>query len=530
MDITLLNQRSDKASRAMSKKFLLITIVLLGFGLIYRLILTSSGNFIFNMDNARDALDVREMVVLGKQRLIGPTSGIEGFFNGPAWYYLLAVPFALTSGDPYAAVVLMIILWLIGGYFLLKLVSRWGMLAVFIVGSLWLSSNYVMLTTLYAFNPNPVILLSPLFIYLLKQYLKTNSLILSFGVWFLGGLFFNFEMAYGVFMPVIILGAIVLSGQKRYLRTRNFWIGGGAFLITVLPQILFEFRYHFAMTKAILKHLTENAGGRPSFNPLVHLITITQVYFTTLSATLMNWKVLTFGVLASFLVVMIKLFKTKTLGVDKAVVISLLMIVIPFLGQVILPMNVAPWHVGGAMAAAILLVGFVIYQLNLLGGSVKVITFFCSIVIVLLAFNNLEVGKNIFSKPKSDDPSSFRNEIAAIDYVYQYAKGKNFRVYIYLPSVYDYPYQYLFWWYGQSKFGYLPTDYAYLPNKPEYIKQKEKFDNGIKPTPSDLVFLIKEPDYPERRKLWENNFASLPLISSLKLGPLDIEIRKEIKR
>src|SRR5229473_1050610 len=62
-------------------QFLIIFILLIG--LVFRLLITSNGNFLFNMDNARDMLDVREMVVLHKLRLIGPTSGIAGIYTGP---------------------------------------------------------------------------------------------------------------------------------------------------------------------------------------------------------------------------------------------------------------------------------------------------------------------------------------------------------------------------------------------------------------------------------------------------------------
>jgi K+-transporting ATPase c subunit len=95
----------------MGKPLILIIIFFLIFGIIYRLILTSGGNFIFNMDNARDMIDVREMVVLGHLRLIGPTSGLECFYNGPGWYYFLSLPFVLSGGHPYGAVLLMIVFW-----------------------------------------------------------------------------------------------------------------------------------------------------------------------------------------------------------------------------------------------------------------------------------------------------------------------------------------------------------------------------------------------------------------------------------
>src|SRR3989344_8392703 len=115
-------------------KKLIISVLLVG--VIFKLSLSSDGRFLFNMDNARDLIDVREMVVLKKLRLIGPSTAIEGFFNGPAWYYLLAIPFVLSQGDPYSTIILQIIFWVIGGYFLLKIVSKWSMFLVVPIGFL----------------------------------------------------------------------------------------------------------------------------------------------------------------------------------------------------------------------------------------------------------------------------------------------------------------------------------------------------------------------------------------------------------
>ena len=140
---------------------LLIVIILIT-GVLFRLALTANGNFLFHMDSARDMVDVREMVILKKIRLIGPTSAIDGLFSGPAWYYLLSVPFILSGGDPYAAILMQIILWAIGGFFLLKLVSSWGKWLIVPIGFIWIASNHIVLTSFYAFNPTPVMLLSPL--------------------------------------------------------------------------------------------------------------------------------------------------------------------------------------------------------------------------------------------------------------------------------------------------------------------------------------------------------------------------------
>src|SRR3989338_5489558 len=123
------------------------------------------------------------------------------------------------------------------------------------IGILWVASNYVVLTNLYAFNPNPVVLLTPLFVYLLVEYLQKNKGIFIIIAWFLAGLFFNFEMNFGIFMPVIILVSIVLTKNIHFLRQKWFWVGVGAFILTLLPQIIFDLRHEFLMSKAILKYL-----------------------------------------------------------------------------------------------------------------------------------------------------------------------------------------------------------------------------------------------------------------------------------
>ena len=56
-------------------------------------------------------------------------------------------------------------LWVVGGFFLLKLVAKWNWWLIFPVGALLVAADYIVLTNLYAFNPNPVTLLTPLFIF-----------------------------------------------------------------------------------------------------------------------------------------------------------------------------------------------------------------------------------------------------------------------------------------------------------------------------------------------------------------------------
>lgn len=505
----------------MKKVIFLILII----GILLRLDFTADNRFLFNMDNARDMVDVREMVVLKKLRLIGPTSAIEGFYNGPFWYYLLAIPFILSGGNPYASILMEISLWVIGGFFLLKLVARWGRWLIIPIGAIWVASNYIVLTNLYAFNPNPIPLLTPLFIYLFIEYLNKSKPLFIIFVWFLAGLFFNFEMNFGVFTPAIIIVSLLLTKKLKFLKDKYFWIGVVVFIATLLPQLLFDFRHQFIMSKSVIKFLSEDK--QTSFDILRKIQIVSESFYNVFVATLMNRKILSLGILLLAIPVF-KKFLSKD-NRDILVTVCLVYTFLPFLIFLIAPVTPSPWHLGGEVVASLILIAFMLskfWQMNFLG---KLLSLFLSLLLVL--YPTLEVS-NYFLKNRQNpnlDPSLLKNELQAIDFVYTFAKGQNFKVYTYLPSVYDYPYQYLFWWIGLKKYGYIPGEYVYSPNKPQYIPSQDKFQ-GEKDNFSGLVFLIKEPDRIGYRTAWENDYKDMVFVSKEMIGPIEVEVRKDIKK
>lgn len=506
-----------------------LIILILAIGIIYRLLLTADGKFLFNLDTGRDMVDVREMVILGKPRLTGPGSAIEGFYNGPAWYYLLAIPFAVSGGDPYASVLMEIVLWAIGGFFLIKLTLRWGVLPALVAGALWISSNYIVLVTLYAFNPNPVTLLMPLFIYLLEKYLKEGKIIYSIGSFLMAGLFFNFEMNFGFILPLVIFVTVLLA-NKKLLKSISFWLGSLFFIFSLVPQILFDLRHEFIFRKSILKHLESSGINQADYLEKANIV-VTK-FFDVLSSVLINMPILTF---IAFILIVVTLLVLSKKGKwrEPEIIIPVLLVILPIASYIFLPVTVNSWHLGGVMVAGILLLSISIAKISQLK-ELWLIPKVLGVILIVFSFLNIvHFFKEDFRKPSSD-PSVFKNEIMSIDYIYQEANGKNFKVYIYMPSIIDYPYQYLIWWYGLKAYGYLPKDYAYAPDKPKYISEKENFSATElelkKREDSNLVFLIKEPDRNNTRHLWENTFKGLELVSSEKIGPNIVEIRKDISQ
>lgn len=507
----------------MGKIFLILFILFLG--VLYNFKITYGGNFTFNMDFAADMVNVREMVILQKPRLIaGGSGGIEGLFYGPGWYYLLSIPFVFSSGDPYGVVIMQIILWVIGGYFLLKLTSRWGLGAILVAGSIWIASHYIVTAMRVPFSPNSIIFLTPVFIFMLLEYIKSGKARYCIGSFFLGGFFFNSEMAYGLFVPLIIT-ALVFILNKNLLKKRVFWVGSTFFFLWLVPQILFDLRHDFLLSKAIFSYFNKSLTENADYNLLSKIAITVKTYYAAFSADLMNRKILIWLTVPALLFVLLKDLKKETIKKEPLLLTGIIIISIPFIGQILSPAKMMLWHTTNFVAVVPILIGYLVYRLSRISSIHNV--FSLIIIITILYLSIISLRDNYMTiKALRADPAFYNNEIDAIDYVYKYANGQNFKVYTYLPSVYDYPYQYLFWWYGQKKYGYLPAEYTYSPDKPSYVPSQDKF-LGSNDKFSGLVFLIKEPDRNYTRPGWEGAFIGMEKIEKIILGPLEVEVRKE---
>ncbi len=514
----------------LNKKMNFFILTILAVGLIYRLFISSNGNFIFNMDNARDMVDVREMVILKHLRLIGPTTSVDGVFYGPAWYYIQSVPFIFSGGNPYASILMEIMFWAIGGYFLLTLVNKnYGMLSTFAVGLIWIASNFILLGSQYAFNPNPILFLTPVFIWSLLKFSETKKMFYQVMAFFLGGLFLQFSVPVGIFTTVVIVIYSGFTEGLKFFKTRAFFLGVLSFIATLVPQFVFDLRHGFPMTQALLEYRS-TSHGQIITDPALRFPQILKSFYSVLLPTFQNFELFTKIIIIGFILSLLRILRKEKIFDDKLTLLCILLVAVPLIGFIPLKVDLLGWYFNASIVASIFLVGFVLKTLQ----NVKVMGNIGAYTLVAILFiNTTQNIKNyvLDAQNSNSNNSILRNELSAIDYTYKEANGKNFKVYVYMPSVIDYPYQYLYWWHGTNKYGYLPEDYAYLPNVPEYIKQKEKFsastDDLRKREDSNLIFLIKEPDQIGQRHLWENSFKNLPTLSTKNFGSIIVETRKE---
>jgi len=217
-------------------------------------------NFLyFTWDQGRDAWMLRH-ILQGDFTLIGPTSGLQGFFLGPLWYYLGVPGYVLTRGNPYGISLWYIalsclalpIFWLIAHTLYSKKEDKpWALimsyLLAFLPGSVQGST----------FIWNPLVslpLVAGAFYALLQARHSRVWLTLAFFLW---ALTLQSEFAYAIFF----IGPLWLSIPwiRQKIDWRDFLSTAAAASITFVPQAFFELRHQFIMSKALVNHLQNPA-------------------------------------------------------------------------------------------------------------------------------------------------------------------------------------------------------------------------------------------------------------------------------
>ena len=497
----------------------LIFFAALVLSLVIKILSVWGNNFPLTYDQGRDLVDLRQMVITHTPRLVGPTTSINGVLLGPFYYYFLLIPFLIFGGSPMAIVIWQIIWYQLAVlilWFVLKKKSLTQANLVGIVLSLLPTGFY---TARYFWNANAMPIFTILFIATLVYSQENRSPKKSFLVGLISGLSLQVEAAFGIlFFPFTLLFFLL----KRF-SFKNIFASIVGFVITLLPQALFEMRHDFLMTKTLLAEFTGKAailGEKLSFSDRLPerelrfintLRDTNHIPFETLSIIYPILLVLGILYLIS---------KYRKNIPNNLTLLTLSFFIFSCIFYLFFPLGIKTWYILGlSIPAAIFFVSVIerIFSKNIFG---KILVF----VFIFFTFQNtlkahLEYLDKNFLKP-SDNPSNLMNEIKAVDWVYQEAGGQGFRVYSYLPAIYDYPLQHVFWWYGTKTYGYQPEDIAYLPGQPEYIQKGERAWTKRKLTKDGTpVFLIIQGDseHSEFFQGWMGNFSKLCPVKETKI-------------
>ena len=234
------------------------TILALTF--LIRILPVLGNNFYFTMDQAEDALYIREMLVRHKLPLLGPQTGIDGIYAGPGWYYFIAPGYALFRGHPFGAVLMVILLNVslvcLIMHTIAKELSR--NVAIF-VGAALLTSWWFFDTSRYAFNPFPLVFLGFWLVLLLTDFVrKHRKKYLWAGV--AVGLAFNTEIAGAMALFLFYLTIGVWGVKKRIHTWKNFMLSLLIFSFFLTPYIVSELTSRFSQTHIIMNELFDPHG------------------------------------------------------------------------------------------------------------------------------------------------------------------------------------------------------------------------------------------------------------------------------
>lgn len=237
-----------------------IAILIVGMALFSRFSNTAEYLY-FITDQGRDAIKLQN-IANGDLTLIGPTSGLAGFYLGPLWYYLGVPGYLISNGSP-----LGISQWYIALACLSIPLWYWLTQTLFPKSRSWQLASFALLALIpgsvagSTFIWNPLISL-PLMALALLSLIKARSsrwwLILAF---LSLGLTLQSEFAYVIFLLPPLYLLIFWIRQK--ISVLDYVVAAIAVAVTFIPQIIFEVKHSFLMSKALLTGVTSSEGSIP---------------------------------------------------------------------------------------------------------------------------------------------------------------------------------------------------------------------------------------------------------------------------
>lgn len=420
----------------MKYKVLLIIVFLIGFYL--RIMFLPKGGLTFSYDQGRDAFIIGQ-ILRGDFKIQGPPASTPGLFHGPFYYYLLAPAYLIGHGNPYYAAVWLALLSsltiLVVYYFSLNLFNN---PKISLILALLFAVSYEQ--TQYATwlsNPSPAVLTVSLLYFGLWAWMNNKN-------WgsILSGLALGLSVHSDIFFLYHLPVIFILWARGRLKNFSLFFFS----LISVLATfIISEVKFGFPAIKGLtnLFILQDAAVSNRTFVDSLHI-------YLDQFAKLVGYNLFPLnlgyaGVIGAILV--ISLVKSKFRYKD-------LLLLYVFSSAFASPFGgtSTPFLNAGLGMAVFLLLGFLLSQskrwLFWVGSFVFLVSNLFSV------YTHNPRGQTLFA---IQPDLNLKNELAAIDYIYSSQSGRPFSLNtITAPLYINTAWSYLFNWYGQSKYHYLP--------------------------------------------------------------------------
>lgn len=434
----------------MKKTYIALAIILTVAALL-RIPLVAQGFFSFTYDQGRDLLAASQILKAHKIPLIGPTTGLQGIFYGPWWYYFLVPLFVVAKGNPTGITLAFSIIGIINVFLSFVFIKKitGSNLAALGVALITAMSQVFLTSSSQIWNPSLVLPLMLVYVYSLVKIFEGHA-----KLWFLLlGLSSAAVMESGAAFGIVLIISTILSFtffSKDFFKKNIFFFFLGLAII-FFPRIIFEFRHNFLITKSAIAWLNHPRVFQEKLN-------IFQRFFVRIDLLDLNFaqtftrsnKFFTFVPLSAIIFCLIasklKIFKKKIFKFLGVVTIFIL------LAFTIYPDALWDYYLVGLPQISLTLFGISIA--HLLSYAKKLALFILTLTIIL-GFDTKLLSP--FSITWLGDGAIYRNQKMVLDYIAS-QKPQNYSFYAYTPAIFDYPFDYLVAWYSKRGLIEKPKD------------------------------------------------------------------------
>jgi 4-amino-4-deoxy-L-arabinose transferase-like glycosyltransferase len=431
---------------------LLSLLVLFVIGLFLRTYLIGQ-NLFFGPEQGRDMLVVKSIVLDHKFVLIGPTTAVEGIFHGPLYYYLCAIPFFLSKGNPLFIALFFIFLNALSVFLVYLVGKELFSKRIGLIASLFFTFSFgAVVMARWLSHPPLIIPVSCLFFLFLAKFIKgNNKYLIPTAVIY--GIATQTEFSNLIIFTFIAFFAVVIF-RKRFLEQKIINLIIAITLVILLPIfnfVLFDLRHDFLITRSLIK----SQAHRPQFvGYFLHTLTgsigqFMQVFSDVVTPTHLLIAAMIF--VAAFFTLIKLRGKYKT-----GETLMLIWLLSPFVAFILLRYNPLYHYFTASIIALVILIAVLVDSLLSFRKEVGLIA-----IGILIAVNvwSLHVylpnNLNVFFQSTQPD-LKYKDQVSVIKEIYKQASGKPFFYQAYtIPYWMQDGWQYLFWYYG-TQYGYVP--------------------------------------------------------------------------
>lgn len=472
-------------------------------------------NPIFGFDQGRDYLAAKNIVEDKKLTLIGAEIGsgsaaIHGIFQGPFYYYFLAIAYLFSNGNPNTPVLFMLILSLIAiafsFYFGKKLFGIYGGLTTALLVAV---SPSLITQARFAWAPYPESIFILLSLYFSYYFYERNKIKIFLAAFF-AGFIYNFEFAVAV---PLCLGLLVYA---IYIFRRN--ISGYivlllGFFVAFSPMVLFEMRHGFMGIRGFIEYLMSDKSNIVSFYPSTQALILDHwsSFLYNVSNTFPQGGFLSPAIILGFLLIfsVYLLRREKNHNLKTFITFLILLFPINFLVFYFLKNTVWGYYLTDLNFVYIFIFSYLLYA-SFENKSYKIFIAVGIFILLLILSGTVNAVKtSLYDYSDYGGTAKLKGKIDAIDYIYKDAKGKPFGALAFSPPIYTYPYDYLFSWYGNKKYNYIP-----------YSEKKGTF----------YLLIEKDPNKPWSYKGWLETVIKSGKIIYTKTLPSGFIVQKRVEK